>query len=161
MKTLFRMVLVSGTLAGLLGLVTLLGAETWSGLADWHAVVDFYGQLETQVRLETELERDKEITWKEIRARDAVVRDLIEGRTTLLSAAACFRRLAETSGRPNPLYLFPGQTDTDRYCRQVIVWVEGRLENDRPDRRQALMNLLEKELKANSDRRAGAQVPEL
>jgi hypothetical protein len=60
-----------------------------------------------------------------LQAKECVVKEVREGRLTLLEAAVRFRDL-NAQGRPNPMPLqeaFTGSTDAERVCRQVISWV--------------------------------------
>src|SRR5262249_61206055 len=66
--------------------------------------------------------------------REQIAEAVIDGRLTLVKAAAQFRAI--NASRP-PHYrvrldLYPGHTDEERVCRQVIRYVESKLA-DRPD----------------------------
>jgi hypothetical protein len=68
----------------------------------------------------------------------------------LIEAAAVFRDLNELPGAPatTHLDLFPGGTEEERLCRQVISWVESDPQNGPTDRARALARKLEEELEA-------------
>lgn len=63
--------------------------------------------------------------------KDQIVEDVRAGRRTLFEAAALFRRLDQRPPAriPHVEYLdTPGDREDERYCRQVIRWVEAALE---------------------------------
>jgi hypothetical protein len=70
-----------------------------------------------------------------IARKSLVVEDLVAGRLTLLQAASHFRAL---NLEPPPLrrdvyhYADRGDTDEERYCREVIDWVQMHLEETDP-----------------------------
>lgn len=77
-----------------------------------------------------ELERQRLALLRHIEAKRAVARELVAERLTLREAAARFRDLdrdaPEIYWRGFP-YLYPGRSEAERYCRQVIDCVEGEL----------------------------------
>jgi len=72
---------------------------------------------------------------------------VIDGRLTLAKAAARFRAINASRPHHKPVRLdhYPGQTDEERVCRQVISYVESKLA-DRPDA-SAILARLECQLK--------------
>jgi hypothetical protein len=83
-----------------------------------------------------------------------VVEALIAGRLTLVQAAGRFRAL----NRATPPFFwqqfreaYPGGSDEERHCREVIAWVEIELEDADPclalSLRRALLGELERRLK--------------
>ena len=83
-----------------------------------------------------------------MQAKRRLTGDVIDGRRSLLEAAAAFRALdAEWSPcpgitRPGPP---PGASEAEYYCRMVIEWVKGQAP---PDRAKGLAHDLEGELAA-------------
>jgi len=63
-----------------------------------------------------------------ILAKDDVADRLIDGELTLLEAAARFRRINDSSTRSAEDFRreFPGDSDGEKACRQVIAWVHSR-----------------------------------
>src|SRR5262245_50397441 len=62
---------------------------------------------------------------RRIRAKEAVVEGVLEGELSLVQAAARFRRLNEhpPACRVDPRR-WPGKSEGERLCRQVLDWVE-------------------------------------
>jgi hypothetical protein len=81
-------------------------------------------------------------------AKQRLAVEVIEGRLSLVEAATRFRDLDE---QPPPFHwqafrdAFPGASDDERHCRQVLNYVWGELQ-DRPDADPALLGRLEAEL---------------
>jgi hypothetical protein len=81
--------------------------------------------------------------------RRAVADDLVAGRTTLARAAAEFRALGEAS----PAYWgllrlqYPGASDEECVCRNVLAGAEAALLGQPPARRREVMGRLEAELR--------------
>jgi len=82
--------------------------------------------LAAHERFREELERKDEAIIARVCAKDQVIHELLAEGLTLTEAAAHFRRLnaapCEFPG-PGPAY-FPGETESERYCRQVLQWVD-------------------------------------
>jgi hypothetical protein len=78
--------------------------------------------------------------------RDQVVQAVIDGKITLVKAAARFRAInaSRPPGLAVHLDLYAGQTDEERICRQVITYVESKLAG-RPEA-SAILARLESEL---------------
>ena len=83
--------------------------------------------------------------------------ELVQQRLTLVEAAAQFRQLtvepAEFPGR-GPVE-FPGRTEEERYCREVIQWVKGMATARTSDRSTDILEHLEAELEAHMDSHGG------
>src|SRR5262249_25337141 len=82
--------------------------------------------------------------------REEAVAALVAGRMTLLEAAARYRALAqETPGYHWEQFRlgYPGASDEERHCRQVIAAVQARL-RDKPDETAEVVARLEAELEA-------------
>jgi hypothetical protein len=80
--------------------------------------------------------------------REALTSDLIAGRLTLLETAAGFRAINAVKVKyfkPYPLS-FPGKTEEEQLCRQVIAYTEQHLGDDKPGR-AAVLARLERELR--------------
>jgi hypothetical protein len=91
---------------------------------DWWNLPELREDIRREKEREGKLRRDTGIA--RCAAREEVTQDLLAGRLTLPQAAARFRALNAAVG-PNvpPLGLwFPGATEEERLCRQVIAWVE-------------------------------------
>jgi hypothetical protein len=77
-------------------------------------------------------------------AKEQITQDIIGGRLTLLEGAARFHALY--ARRPSNRFcipktqVFPGDSEGERLCRQIIQWVKMRLDND-PSRDQVVGRL--------------------
>lgn len=77
-------------------------------------------------------------------AKERIIENVISGRMPLLVGAARFQDLYARRP-PNPFcvpktQLFPGASEGERLCRQIIQWVKMRLEKD-PSRDQVVARL--------------------
>jgi hypothetical protein len=80
------------------------------------------------------------------RATSAVVRELIDGKVSLLRAAARVRDLYATDPNESEwLLTAEGNSDGERLCRRVIGWAEAML-RDTPERGATVAARLEREL---------------
>src|SRR5262245_28791097 len=83
---------------------------------------------EAAARRDDELDRFREAAAARLAAKGRLSIGLLEGRLTLLEAAARFRALNQTRREPcwaswrSP---FPGRSDEEHLCREVIAWVAG------------------------------------
>jgi hypothetical protein len=105
-------------------------------------------QVEQSERFDAELDEWGRTIFTRLDGKHRVTLELLEGRLSLLQAAVRFRDL-NTLPRRNPVDLrdlFPGRSDAERVCRQVIRWAseEGRAID--PKRGESLQASLEKEL---------------
>ena len=136
MKLLFRCSMGTGVLAALL-----MGGNhacpTWTArvgldrMTDW---LDVHLQLAQEHHRGEILDGQVQRTLQSLQARIRVVEDLGAHRLTLLEAAARFRDLdglASASDLEWSRRVDPGQTDEERWCRQVIRFVRGHY-RDRP-----------------------------
>jgi hypothetical protein len=84
---------------------------------------------------------------RSLEERDQVAQAVIDGRLTLAKAAAQFRAINASRPPHHPIRLdaYPGQTDEERVCRQVIRYVESKLA-DQPDA-SAILARLENQLR--------------
>jgi hypothetical protein len=144
---------------GLLGLLTLLGSGglIWLGmvlndmLQQFQILQEAREQGAIKDRIQEKLQRQNEI-------KIAVIRNLLDGRTTLLQTASAFRSINEQSPVPRPPMMeFPGATPEERVCREVIRWVETNLDGRDPD----LVKRLEEELECRLSEPGGLQLPKV
>jgi hypothetical protein len=94
------------------------------------------------------LDRERKETDVANRRREEVLGAVIEGRCSLPEAAAHFGELNRSMSGfhwENFRRFYPGASDGERYCRQVIRHVACRLEG-RPDQGEAVVRRLEAEL---------------
>jgi hypothetical protein len=81
-----------------------------------------------------------------------IARAAIDRRLTLLEAAECYRAINRSWTRfqaDEHRRLYPGNTDVERHCREVIRWVHRVLQETNPSLSQALVTQLEEELQAH------------
>jgi hypothetical protein len=86
---------------------------------------------------------------KRIKAKYAITQRVIAGEMGLLEAAAWFGSLNETPADcPDENWRnFPGQSDGEKLCRQVLAWVTSYAEKQLPgDEQVVLLQALEEEL---------------
>ncbi len=107
---------------------------------------DYY---DDDLRRQKELDRFDGVVYARVQERYAIIGELCAGRMTLFEAAAQFKRL---NAQPNPstfkiLSLFPGATDDERVCRQVLAWLAGNIEQLPSCQRQSVLDRLEAELR--------------
>src|SRR5262249_41885967 len=83
-----------------------------------------------------------------IERRERIADEVAAGRMGLLQAAARFRDLnaAGTTGGQDPGRLFVGDSDEERCCRQVIQWVNLRVEWQSTEETAQVGDRLEQEL---------------
>ena len=93
--------------------------------------------------------------------RRAVMRELRQGRLSLVEAAAAFRDLNERPGVPPSPFrvLFPGASDEEKLCRQVISWARSEREEETTHEAQERARRLEAELAAILKRRGAVRLP--
>lgn len=82
-----------------------------------------------------------------LEAKQAVVDEVLRGQLTLLEAAAHFHAWNQRPPQADGLVrqCYPGATEIEQVCRQVISFVEGSLEG-RPEEAERINMLLETEL---------------
>lgn len=79
----------------------------------------------------TEVEPPSPEILQRIQLKRHLARELAQGRLTLLEAAARFRDLSRGLPEEARAYFrdtYPGHSDAERYCRQVIRCVEGEID---------------------------------
>jgi hypothetical protein len=106
-----------------------LGVDFWN-------VPALNARLKQHQQVAVALEYQDEQVMRRIAVKEVIVHDLIAGRISLVEAAAQFRAL--NAGRRDYLSViratFPGRTDDERICRNVIGFVEAAVEQDEDGR---------------------------
>jgi hypothetical protein len=144
-----RCTLLSLTLLGLAYGSLNVFRPAWAsaiGLDGWNLPAE-EAHLAAERRRAADLMTRDQATLARIIVKSHVVQDLLAGRLTLLEAAAQFRCVNETAEQPLDLtQSFPGRTEGERYCRQVLQW--SRIEAQRlpSDESADVMHRLEAEL---------------
>ncbi len=110
----------------------------------------------------TEIDRSIEKANRRIIIKCRVIQDLLEGRTTLVRAAAVFRHVDESYNYPRPqVETLPGATLDENACHEVIRWVRtsqvGNSKGEKPD----LIRRLETELASLLSSPGGLKLPEV
>jgi hypothetical protein len=107
---------------------------------------DYY---EDDLRREKELAKFDGVLLARSEERYAIVIQLSEGRLSLFEAAAAFKRLNSlpSPSNHNCLWAFPGASDDERVCRQVICWLAVNTYQLPPSQRQIVLDRLEAELR--------------
>jgi hypothetical protein len=143
-----RLLLCAATAPWLL-LAARVGIDSWVVAQRDHQVEQ--GRRETIQTREAVCQVDQRVG-----RRGQVIDDLCGGRIGLLEAAARFRDLSATpAGGPDLRVCFPGDSEGERYCRQVIQWVRARAEGEPSD----LAVRLEEELDYYLNREGQIQLP--
>jgi hypothetical protein len=104
-----------------------------------------------ETRRAEDLDRLQQVIAWAIEQRAALLSDLLAGRLTLFETAVSFRvvqRVKEKYLQPVTLR-FPGNTEEEQLCRQVIAYTQTRLQDD-PEQ-AAVVARLEKELQEHLD----------
>ena len=96
-----------------------------------------------------------------IKAKGAVARQVIDGRLTLLEGAAWFKYFNEAmpDGRGDVAPEDEGLTEGERYCRQVIRWVDATAEQTSSDQAAGVARRLQSELDARLRRDGTVTLP--
>src|SRR5690349_9198789 len=126
---------------GALGLVVAgvsLAHPSWPsdlGLDFWN-VPSLKARLNRDLDLAAHLDAQDSHILQRIAVKEEIVNDLVGGRISLLDAAAQFRAL--NAGRRDYLEVirltYPGRTDDERMCRNVIGFVESAVASDEDGR---------------------------
>jgi hypothetical protein len=106
---------------------------------------------EAAARRNAELDCFREAAAARLAAKERLSAAVLEGRLTLLEAAARFRALNQT--RCDPCWAswqspFPGRSDEEHVCREVISWVGGQARQHDPCLGAVTCARLEEELEA-------------
>jgi hypothetical protein len=120
-----------------------------------------YSQLAEEQERVRVLEEEHVRTLRRGQMRRDVVAAVITGRMPLLQAAGAFREL--NRGAPSSYWgmfgrLYPGASDEERHCRQVIAYVRTELE-EYPGGENEVVRRLEAALRAQLER-GPLQLPE-
>jgi hypothetical protein len=141
----FSALFVSTVLAGIASFypqwAVALGVDFWN-------IPALERQVEETERASNDLDEWGHTIFDRIVAKRRVTRDVLEGRLSLLEAAIRFRDL-NAQRRPNPVSLrdaYPGRTDAERVCRQVISWVVAEAQFIDPQQAKTVVASLEREL---------------
>ena len=102
----------------------------------------------------------KRITLQRIKAKEDVVGELLNGRLSLLQAARRFKDLNETPITCQDDYRshYPGQSDGEKACRQVLDWLLFAQTEYPRDQQEALLHRFEDELREHLQRNGGIVV---
>jgi hypothetical protein len=95
---------------------------------------------------------------RRIEARSRIVTALLDGRITLFEAAAGFQRLNRESSIPL-LMNFPGDSQEERVCWQVIQWAQLELGKRTPDAAHDFSPRFEEELRRHKQRHGAVILP--
>lgn len=102
-------------------------ASDW-GLDFW-SVPELRARIENDQRQQNELDVEDQLVLQRIEIKEGLISQLIDGRTTIPEVAAHFKQLNE--GRELYLALYrkqyPGASDDECYCRNVVAFAEARL----------------------------------
>jgi hypothetical protein len=93
--------------------------------------------------------------------RKAIVEEVRDGKLSLFEAAAEFKRLNNLP-RPtklDPLYPFPGKSENEKVCRQVITWLYSYVQDLPPSQGQAVLERAEAELRDHLARNGTVILP--
>ena len=117
----------------------------------WHER-DIPRQMADEQEREAILDARLKVTLGRIDYRQKVVEDLIAGQISLPNAAAKFEELNATyAGGTAAVLSFPGVSEEESRCRQIIGQVKVMFEN-RPSESSAIVERLEAELRKHMGR---------
>ena len=133
-----------GLLVAWVGVGVVAAYRHWSAIEAPESNAPGFEEIPTSPTVRARMDRLK---WS-ISQRDRVAKAVIREEMTLWEAAACFRFLdtVRFPGSPPSYSIFPGESDEERSCRQVIRFVSVAL-RDEP-REDDLVSRLECELEA-------------
>jgi hypothetical protein len=121
-----------------------LGLDVWN-------LPQLERRIADQEKQREEFQKKARVLNVRIAAKEEVIYELMDERTTLLEAAAAFRKLDAESvvfgGKSSDT--FPGQTEGERTCRQVIQWVRVQSQDWEPAQAERLVARLEAELESH------------
>jgi len=136
------------------GLLAVLAAVAWT----WPDLLEHCGlDLAAGARCREEQARARHrdeavarryaVSLQRTHAKQAIIDDLIAGRLTLVEAARRFILVNETPVICQDDYraIYPGRSDGEKACRQVLRWVESHLETLTPSQADALRRRLDAE----------------
>ena len=146
MKILARLVLIL-SVPVLLALGFALVSSWWTVERGWD-LSDLRRQLVEVYQQRSEVKYQIVIAKRRSEARHRIIQDVIAGRETLLGAAASLRAIDTTLSDFQPEYpkFFPGCSEGERLCREVIIRVTNELQDTAPDQVESQTARLEAEL---------------
>jgi hypothetical protein len=152
-----RLLYLGLTLAVLFGGVRLAGSRLLSDLGlDWWSLPELYRRQEAGQKQAAALEQTCQDLLQRNAAKEHVIEELLAERLTLFQAAACFDCLNHEPPEcaADCRRFFPGDSDGEKSCRQVLAWASATLRERGDPRREAVLARLEAQLTArlaNSD----------
>jgi hypothetical protein len=102
-------------------------------------------------------------TGRRIRRKTAALAEVVQGRRTLFEAAALFRALDQGGSSFQWARLrerFPGGSDEERHCRQVLHWLDSPYFVADPGERARLIERLKRDLE-EAVRKGRVRLPEV
>jgi hypothetical protein len=146
MKILARLVLIL-SVPVLLALGFALVSSWWTAERGWN-LSDLRLQLVAVYQRRSEVKFQIGIAKRRSEARQRIIQEVIEGRETLLGAAASLRAIDTNPSDFPPEYpkFFPGGSEGERLCREVIIRVTNALQDTAPDQVRSQTARLEAEL---------------
>jgi hypothetical protein len=140
--------------------VALLPCGWNGGRGWWGSWSELRRQLVETYQRRSEMKYRIEIARRRSEARQQVIQEVIEGRETLLGAAASLRAISATPPdcKPEHPRHFPGGSEEERLCREVIVRVTDEVKLRDPDRADSWAARLETELQEHLRAHNGAVV---
>ncbi len=116
-----------GALVVLSGLLWLIPALLAEAAQPWALVREIFSQQESLLEESEKLDRQNEVVRWRIEVKDQVIQELLQGRLSLLEAAACFQVVNNQSPRLPSLSDNRSGSPEEQACRQVIIWVRTQL----------------------------------
>ena len=106
------------------------------------------------------LDEHSRVLQQRLDAKEGVMQELLAGRLTLLQAARRFKDLNETPVTCQNDYRsrFPGRSDGEKVCRQVLQWLEGYLLGLPSEQAQTLRRRFADELREHLEHHDGIVV---
>ena len=106
------------------------------------------------------LSRRAEVIQQRSDAKQVIIRELLDDKLTLLQAARRFKDLNETPVTCQNDYRsrFPGRSDGEKVCRQVLQWLEGYLLGLPSEQAQTLRRRFADELREHLEHHDGIVV---
>jgi hypothetical protein len=132
-----------------------LGLDVWS-------LPELVTQMASDRQRQATLEEERAVILQRSAVRRQVVAGLEGGRLGLLEAAAQFRDVDVAT--PDCLHFvriaYPGNSDEERFCRQVICWARSEVKLRSPKEADRLAAQLEADLQEHLRRDGGVRLPE-
>jgi hypothetical protein len=127
---------------------------------EWVAADGDAGTAEDR-ELSAQLDRRSEVTRRRMAVKRAIIGRLAHGELTLLAAAALFREANETPADWQDPYrlLWPGKSDGEKLCRQVICWAEQEAKATSSSQAAALVARLNAELEQLLEEHGTVRLP--